>query len=43
LQCEALGLAAGIVGAFYDKDVARAINAKNDHEPLIMMPVGWER
>jgi len=43
LQCEALGLAAGIVGAFDDKDVARAINAKNDHEPLIMMPVGWER
>jgi SagB-type dehydrogenase family enzyme len=43
LQCEALGLAAGIVGAFDDKDVASAINAKNDHEPLIMMPVGWER
>ncbi len=43
LQCETLGLAAGIVGAFDDKDVARAINAKNDHEPLIMMPVGWER
>jgi SagB-type dehydrogenase family enzyme len=42
LQCEALGLAAGIVGAFDDRDVARAIHAKNDHEPLIMMPVGWE-
>jgi SagB-type dehydrogenase family enzyme len=42
LQCEALGLAAGIVGAFYDKEVAKAIHAKNNHEPLIIMPVGWE-
>jgi SagB-type dehydrogenase family enzyme len=42
LQCEALGLAAGIVGAFYDKDVAKAIHAKNNHEPLIIMPVGWQ-
>ncbi|NVM57576.1 MAG: SagB/ThcOx family dehydrogenase [Desulfobacterales bacterium] len=43
LQCQALGLAAGIVGAFYDKDVARAINARKNHEPLIIMPVGWKR
>lgn len=43
LQCEALGLSAGIVGAFYDKEVARAISSQKDHEPLIIMPVGWER
>lgn len=43
LQCQALGLAAGIVGAFYDKEVSRAINTKKNHEPLIIMPVGWRR
>jgi len=43
LQCQALGLAAGIVGAFYDNDVARTINAQKNHEPLIIMPVGWRR
>ncbi|NVM23161.1 MAG: SagB/ThcOx family dehydrogenase [Desulfobacterales bacterium] len=42
LQCQALGLTAGIVGAFYDKDVAKAINAGKNHEPLIIMPVGWK-
>lgn len=41
LQCEALGLAAGIVGAFHDDNVARAINAQKNHEPLIIMPVGY--
>ncbi len=43
LQCQALGLAAGIVGAFHDNDVARTINAQKNHEPLIIMPVGWRR
>jgi len=43
LQCQAIGLSAGIAGAFYDKEVARAINCQKDHEPLIIMPVGWER
>jgi SagB-type dehydrogenase family enzyme len=42
LQCEALGLSAGIVGAFHDKEVARAVNTQKDHEPLIIMPVGWK-
>ena len=42
LQCEALGLAAGIVGAFYDEEVAKAMKAKNHHEPLIIMPIGWK-
>jgi len=43
LQCDALGLAAGIVGAFDDNKVARTISAKKNHEPLIIMPVGWQR
>ncbi|NVL90203.1 MAG: SagB/ThcOx family dehydrogenase [Desulfobacterales bacterium] len=43
LQCQAIGLSAGIVGAFYDKEVTRAINSQKNHEPLIIMPVGWER
>jgi SagB-type dehydrogenase family enzyme len=41
LQCDALGLSAGIIGAFNDNKVARAISAKKNHEPLIIMPVGW--
>lgn len=41
LQCEALGLCAGIVGAFDDQDVAAALKAGHEHEPLIIMPVGW--
>jgi SagB-type dehydrogenase family enzyme len=43
LQCDALGLSAGIIGAFNDSKMARAISAKKNHEPLIIMPVGWER
>ena len=41
LQCEVLGLSAGIVGAFYDTKVARAVNTEENHEPLIIMPLGW--
>ena len=41
LQALALGLAAGIVGAFDDQAVARATYARKNHEPLIIMPVGW--
>jgi SagB-type dehydrogenase family enzyme len=43
VQCEALGLAAGIVGAFHDNEVTSAVNAQKNHEPLIIMPVGWKR
>ena len=42
LQCQTLGLAAGIVGAFSDKEVAKAINAPRNHEPLVILPVGWK-
>lgn len=42
LQCQASGLAAGIVGAFRDNEVARAIHAQSNHEPIVIMPVGWK-
>ena len=40
LQAGALGLRAGIVGAFRDASVAEAIGAPKEYEPLIIMPVG---
>ena len=41
LQAEALGLRAGIVGAFHDKDVIRVMKIKRSHEPLLILPVGY--
>jgi len=38
-----LGLGAGIVGAFDDDEVAKAIGAPELHNPLIVMPVGYKR
>ena len=43
LECQALGLAAGIVGAFNDQELAEAIALPERHEPLIVMPVGRPR
>jgi SagB-type dehydrogenase family enzyme len=43
LQAGALGLGAGIVGAFRDASVAEAINAPEEHEPLIIIPVGYKQ
>jgi SagB-type dehydrogenase family enzyme len=43
LQAEALGLGAGIVGAFYDKQVSKAMGAPPEHEPLLIMPVGYKK
>lgn len=43
LQAEALGLGAGIVGAFDDRGLARAIDAPDEHEPLLVMPVGYKK
>jgi SagB-type dehydrogenase family enzyme len=42
LQCGALGLGAGIVGAFSDKEVARVLKVEKNQEPLIIMPVGLQ-
>jgi SagB-type dehydrogenase family enzyme len=40
LQAEALGLKAGIVGAFRDQEVIRVMRIPPSHEPLLIMPVG---
>jgi SagB-type dehydrogenase family enzyme len=43
LQAEALGLGAGIVGAFHDEEVIEAMKIPRSHEPLLIMPVGHRR
>lgn len=43
LQAEALGLGAGIVGAFDDGEMSRAMGAPTGHEPLSVMPVGYKK
>ncbi len=43
LQTGALGLGAGIVGAFRDDAVSKAIGAPKAHKPLIIMPVGYKK
>ena len=40
LQAEALGMGAGIVGAFHDNEVIQVMRIPLSHEPLIIMPVG---
>ncbi|PXF50804.1 MAG: nitroreductase [Deltaproteobacteria bacterium] len=42
LQSEAMGLGAGIVGAFNDEKVRRVINIHPNHEPLLILPVGYK-
>ena len=42
LQCEALGLVAGIVGAFEDAKVIEVMGIPKSHEPLLIMPVGYK-
>jgi SagB-type dehydrogenase family enzyme len=42
LAAEALGLGAGIVGAFEDKTLAKALNLPPGQEPLLVMPVGYK-
>lgn len=42
LQAQALGLDAGIVGAFQDKKLIEAMNLPFSHEPLLIMPVGYQ-
>ena len=41
LQCVALGLGAGIVGAFTDDAVADATGLPPGHEPLLIFPIGY--
>jgi len=42
LQAEALGLGAGIVGAFHDVDISKVTGTPTKHEPLLIMPVGYK-
>ncbi len=42
LAAEALGLGAGIVGAFEDKALAQVLKLPQAHEPLLVMPVGYK-
>jgi len=41
LQAEALGLKAGIVGAFHDKELIEIMKIPRTHEPLLIMSVGY--
>jgi SagB-type dehydrogenase family enzyme len=43
LQAEALGLGAGIVGAFDDDRLAKVLHLHRTHHPLIVMPVGYAK
>ncbi len=42
LQAEALGLGAGIVGAFDDRGLAQALQLPKEYVPLLVMPVGFK-
>lgn len=42
LQSQAIGLEAGIVGAFEDQKVIQVMGSKKTHEPLLIMPVGYK-
>jgi SagB-type dehydrogenase family enzyme len=41
LQAEALGLGAGIVGAFQDRPLKELLHLPQQHDPLLIMPVGY--
>jgi len=43
LQAEALGLGAGIVGAFEDRGLSQALQLPKDYVPLLVMPVGYKQ
>ncbi len=43
LQCEALGLSAGIVGAFYNQRVIECLGIKKENDPILVMPVGYKK
>ena len=43
LQSQAMGLEAGIVGAFEDHKVIQVMGIKSTHEPLLLMPVGYKK
>lgn len=42
LQAEALGLKAGIVGAFRDNEIIGVMKIPASHEPLLIVPIGYQ-
>ena len=42
LQARAMGLEAGIVGAFEDSKIIKIMGIEKTHEPLLIMPVGYK-
>ena len=43
LQAEALGLGAGIVGAYSDEQIAKVLGLPSELTPLLIMPVGYKK
>ncbi|MDY6843320.1 MAG: SagB/ThcOx family dehydrogenase [Thermodesulfobacteriota bacterium] len=44
LQAEGIGLGAGIVGAFYNKEIAKVLGIPYPtYDPLLIMPVGFKK
>lgn len=43
LQSQAMGLEAGIVGAFEDQKIIQVMGIKGTYEPLLLMPVGYKK
>jgi SagB-type dehydrogenase family enzyme len=43
LQAEAIGLNAGIVGAFNNQQVIKTMGLPSSHDPLVIMPVGYSQ
>jgi len=42
VQAEALGLGAGIVGAFDNAAITRTLELPSAHDPLLIMPIGYK-
>jgi len=43
LQAEALGLGAGIVGAFEDEEIASVLKCSPGQDPICLLPIGYKR
>lgn len=43
LQAEALGLGAGIVGAFHGSTIQEVLGIENIYDPILVMPVGFKK